>query len=195
MKKLTIFRFFIVALFVGFITLASCEKDEAATFEKEAVISKSSGPLNFSPAENSASAASLSCAENLTNDGCNFTSGTGTDMQNQFTMVNLLNGCRTESVPAGCSLTAITATRTINADLSNCCYGPASLNAQMNGWKQLAMNARPASDYIITGYTRINGFMVTAYGPYRMVISVTYRKKTCRVLPSEESIPIGHQSE
>ncbi len=195
MKKLTLSRFFIVALFMSFAILASCEKDEAVTFEKEKTFSKSSEALNFSSTENSTSAASSACAENLTNDGCNFTSGTGTDMQNQFTMVNLLNGCRTESVPAGCSLTAITTTRTINADLSNCCYGFASLNAQMNGWKQLAMNARPASDYIITGYTRINGFMVTTYGPYRMVISVTYRKKTCRALPIEESISIGHQSE
>ncbi|TGD57258.1 hypothetical protein [Flavobacterium humi] len=190
-KKTNVMKSFAVALFASVVFFASCNKEEAVPSENENITAKAPGELNFQPP---GSALTMqSCPETLVNDGCNFTSGTGTDLQNQFTMVSLLNSCRIESLSPGCSWTSTTQTKLFNADLSNCCFSAGSLNTQIDGWKQMAVSMRPGSDYVITGYQRINGFMVTAYGPYRMVISVTYRKKVCSRLPAEPSLPIGTQ--
>lgn len=178
-------------LFTSAVFFASCSKEEATPSEKETITAKAPGELNFQAP--GSPVALQSCPETLVHDGCNFTSGTGTDLQNQFTMVTLLNNCRIESLSPGCSWTSTTQTKLFNADLSNCCFSASSLNAQIDSWKQIAVSMRPGSDYVITGYQRINGFMVTAYGPYRMVICVTYRKKVCSRLPAEPSIPIGTQ--
>lgn len=191
LKRVKLGSYVTIALLAGFLFFVSCNKEEVATPEKQEVTAKALGELNFKPT-GSASAATSSCPETLTNNGCNFTSGTGTDLQNQFTMVNLLNSCRVESLTPGCSWTSVTQTKLFNADLSNCCFSFGSLNTQIDGWKQVAVNMRPGSDYVIVGYQRLNGFMVTAYGPYRMSMSVTYRKKICSRLPSEP-IPIGTQ--
>ncbi|MEO8516289.1 MAG: hypothetical protein ABI426_06075 [Flavobacterium sp.] len=190
LKRIKLGSYVIVALFAGFLFFVSCNKEEAVTPEKQEVTAKAPGELNFKAAENTS--ATSSCPETLTNDGCNFTSGTGTDLQNQFTMVNLLNSCRVESLSPGCRFTSVTQTKLFNADLSNCCFSASSLNSQIDSWKQIAVNMRPGSDYVIVGYQRLNGFMVTTYGPYRMSISVTYRKKVCSRLPVEQ-IPIGTQ--
>lgn len=191
LKGIKLGTYVIVALSAGFLFFVSCNKEEAVTPEKQEITAKAPGELNFKPGV-SPSATSSSCPETLTNNGCNFTSGTGTDLQNQFTMVNLLNSCRVESLSPGCSWTSVTQTKLFNADLSNCCFSASSLNAQIDSWKQIAVSMRPGSDYVIVGYQRLNGFMVTAYGPYRMSMSVTYRKKVCSRLPSEP-IPIGTQ--
>jgi hypothetical protein len=133
----------------------------------------------------------LACPNNLTNDGCNFTSGSGEDYPNQYLMVNMMNPCRTEGLPAGCAWDGyITQTRDIEVDLSNCCYPFSSLNFQMNSWKGLAITNRPASNYLITNYQRISGYMVTTYGPYRMKIRVTYRKKGLCSLVGEREVDI-----
>lgn len=191
LKGIKLGTYVIVALFAGFLFFVSCNKEEIVTPEKQEITAKAPGELNFKPTE-SASAATQGCPETLTNDGCNFTSGTGTDLQNQFTMVTLLNSCRVESLSPGCSWTTVTQTKLFNADLSNCCFNASSLNSQIDSWKQIAVNMRPGSDYVIVGYQRINGFMVTAYGPYRMGMSVTYRKKVCSRSPSEPVIIGAH---
>jgi hypothetical protein len=174
---------FKIAVFVMGITfLVSCE-DQLTSDDRspnEQVLAEQSSPLNFS-------AAAMSCADNLANDGCNFTSGTGRDHPNQFLMVSMMNNCRTESLPPNCSWDGNqTQTRTMEVDLNNCCYPFNTFNAVMNGWKSLAQSNRPAGNYLITNYQRINGYMVTVYGPYRMVISVTYRKKGLCALIGEE---------
>lgn len=189
-KEIKLGNYVIAVLFAGSLFFMSCNKEETVTPEKQEITAKAPGELNFKPGVN-ASAIS-SCPETLTNNGCNFTSGTGTDLQNQFTMVNLLNSCRVESLSPGCSWTTVTQTKLFNADLSNCCFSASSLNSQIDSWKQIAVSMRPGSDYVIIGYQRLNGFMVTAYGPYRMSMSVTYRKKVCSRLPSEPVIIGAH---
>ncbi|MGH2665178.1 hypothetical protein [Flavobacterium sp.] len=192
LKQIKLGSYFIMALFAGSLFFVSCNKEDVVTPEKEEITAKAPGDLNFH-APGGAANTMQSCPETLTNDGCNFTSGTGTDLQNQFAMVTLLNSCRVESLSPGCSWTTVTQTKLFNADLSNCCFSANSLNAQIDSWKQIAVNMRPGSDYVIVSYQRINGFMVTAYGPYRMGMSVTYRKKICSRLPAEPSEPIGMQ--
>lgn len=154
--------------------LASCSEEplhqETAAHQKIAKETPATG--------DSFGASLLSCPDNLTNDGCNFISGSGRDHPNQFLMVGLMNNCRTEALPANCSWDGnITQTHNIEVDLNNCCYPFSALNAAMNAWKALAASNRPASNYLIINYERIDGFMVTSYGPYRMVIKVTYRKR------------------
>lgn len=183
----------IAAFVVGFALLASCAEDELSRENTsqhsqvtEALTSDQSSDLNFS-------ASSVSCPDNLTNDGCNFTSGTGRDHPNQFLMVSMMNNCRTESLPSNCSWDGnITQTRDIEVDLNNCCYPFGTFNAVMNGWKALAASNRPAGNYLIIDYQRITGYMVTTYGPYRMVIRVTYRKKGLCSEKIDKEIALPH---
>lgn len=166
----------IATFIIAFAFVASCAEDESLTENRsqneqlpEAMA------LDGSPFT---TPSSIGCPDDLTNDGCNFTSGTGRDHPNQFLMVNMMNNCRTESLPSNCSWAGnITQTRDIEVDLNNCCYPFSAFNAVMNNWKAIAASNRPASNYLITNYQRITGYMVTTYGPYRMVIRVTYRKK------------------
>lgn len=163
------------ALFAGLVFFASCNNDD---LESEKTATEARGNLNVkSVGEATPLPLTLSCAEDLLNDGCNFTTGTGTDAYNQYTMINLMNNCRTETVPAGCTLGATTSA-IIVARLNGCCYNGNVLNTQMDAWKQLAINARPAADYVITGYQLIRYYSVSYYD-YRLDINVTYRKKTC----------------
>ncbi|WP_158629494.1 hypothetical protein [Flavobacterium microcysteis] len=180
-------HFFMAALFAGFVFFASCSNDDFVQHDETTKAAR-----NFQNAQDIKSAGNLpaalpGCPENLTNDGCNFTSGSGIDQQNFYTMISLLNNCRTEALPAGCSLSDTT-TRIIVANLNGCCNSASALNAQMNAWKQLAMNVRPGSDYIITGYQLIRYYSVSSYD-YRLDINVTYRKKTCP-LTENPGIPI-----
>ena len=125
-----------------------------------------------------------SCSDDLINNGCDFISGNGRDMPNQYLMVDMLNNCRTEPLPSNCSWQGyITETNDIEVDLNNCCYPAYALNSRLDSWKNLATSAKPNSSYLITNYQRISGFMVTPYGPYRMKIRVTYRKKICALTP------------
>ncbi|RZS93629.1 hypothetical protein [Aquimarina brevivitae] len=124
------------------------------------------------------------CADDLIDDGCNFTSGNGRDMPNQYLMVDMLNDCRRETLPNNCSWVGnTTVTTTIEVDLNNCCYPFYALNSRLDSWKAQAQAAKPNSSYLITNYQRIGGYMVTSYGPYRMKIRVTYRKKICALTP------------
>jgi hypothetical protein len=166
----------IAVITVVFALMASCQ-DQLMTedrLQNETTLSEQPANVDFN-------AAAMSCPDDLINDGCNFTSGTGRDHPNQFLMVNMMNNCRTESLPANCSWDGnITQTQTIQVNLNNCCYPFSSLNAVLNSWKTLAQSNRPAANYLITNYQRVSGYMATVYGPYVMVISVTYRKKgTC----------------
>lgn len=180
-KNFKMGSYVVAALFAGLVFFTSCNNDDVV--QSDQTTTEARGVLGIKPAV-PVTAQPLSCAEDLANDGCNFTSGTGTDFQNQYTMVTLMNSCRTEALPANCGWLNDTQIRTIAVDLNNCCYNGSVLNAQMNGWKQAAINARPASDYIITGYQRVNGFMMNyPYGPYRMEVNVTYRKKSCTFIP------------
>ncbi|MFM9989405.1 hypothetical protein [Flavobacterium sp.] len=184
-NKLKLGSTVIIALFANLVFFTSCDKDNNASSEnseKQETVLKNTDNLNFKSTDGNV-AKIASCPETLTNDGCNFTSGYGTDLNSQFTMVNLLNSCRTESLPAGCSWSSYTETRFIDIDYSNCCYTANELNVKTDACKQLAINARPSSGYLITNYQRINGFMVTTYGPYRMRVAVTYRAKSCRMIP------------
>lgn len=178
----------IATLVVIFAFLASCAQDEAALEKSDAQVSQAT--LSDQPST-PFSTLSTGCPDDLENDGCNFISGTGRDHPNQYLMVDLMNGCRTEPLPSTCSWIGYTIqTRNIEVDLNNCCYPYSSLNAAMNNWKALAAANRPDSNYLITGYERINGYMVTVYGPYRMVIKVTYRKKgMCLVKGETDDLP------
>jgi hypothetical protein len=168
----------ITAIIAVFIFLASCQ-DQLSTerTHNESALPDQSANADFN-------AAAMSCPDDLANDGCNFTSGTGRDHPNQFLMVSMMNNCRTESLPANCSWDGnITQTQTMQVNLNNCCYPFNTFNAVLNGWKTLAQSNRPASNYLITNYQRVSGYMATPYGPYVMIISVTYRKKgTCLIV-------------
>jgi hypothetical protein len=169
----------IVMLIVSLAFLVSCQ-DQLLSEERsqsEPGISNQSPIADFN-------AAAMSCPDDLVNDGCNFTSGTGRDHPNQFLMVSMMNNCRTESLPANCAWDGnITQTQTMQVNLNNCCYPFNTFNAVLNGWKTTAQNNRPSGGYLITNYQRVTGYMATPYGPYVMVISVTYRKKgTCLIV-------------
>jgi hypothetical protein len=164
----------ITAFAVAFALLVSCADDELSADNRAQGIEAL--PADQTPDTFSAL---TGCPDDLVNDGCNFTSGTGRDHPNQYLMVDMMTPCRTEPLPSNCSWAAgnITETRNIQVDLNNCCYPASSLTFQMNNWKAQAMSVRPSSSFLITDYERINGFMVTPYGPYRMIIRVTYKKK------------------
>lgn len=163
----------IVIFVMSLALLASCQ-DQLLSEER----SQHEPALTDQPSTPDFNAAAMSCPDNLANDGCNFTSGTGRDHPNQFTMIGMMNNCRTESLPANCSWDGnVTQTKIIQVNLNNCCYPFNTFNAVMNGWKTLAQNNRPSGNYLITNYTWVSGSMATPYGPYVMVIAVTYRKK------------------
>lgn len=181
----------IAMLFLALSVVVSCSED--ASLEERPTNERAieGTPGETSNPGDSFGASLLSCPDDLTNDGCNFTAGTGRDHPNQFLMVNMMNNCRTEPLPSNCTWDGnITQTRTIEVDLNNCCYPFSSLNFAMNNWKALAIANKPASNYLITNYQRINGYMVTTYGPYRMVIQVTYRKKGLCSLVGEKKAEI-----
>ena len=180
-----------IATFIaGFTLLVSCANDQLAPEDR----SQNQQELSDQSVNPSPFSAAMSCPDNLTDDGCNFVTGSGRDHPNQFTMVGMMNNCRTESLPAGCSWAGnVTQTKIIEVDLNNCCYPFSSLNFAMNSWKALAASNRPAGNYLIINYQRINGYMVTVYGPYRMVIQVTYRKKgNCAVVGEEKGDIIAY---
>jgi hypothetical protein len=165
-----------IVAFVTFALLAACAEEELEAPEASRSAEAIEAPTG--EADSGPFSALGGCPDDLTNDGCNFTSGTGRDHPNQYLMVNMMNNCRTEPLPSNCTWSGnITETRNIEVDLNNCCYPASSLNFQMNTWKALAASNRPASNFLITNYQRISGYMVTSYGPYRMVIRVTYRKR------------------
>ncbi len=173
-------HFFMAALFAGFVFFASCSNDESVQPDETTKAARS-----FQEAQPAKDVSLKSvCPDDVTNNGCIFVSGMGNSSQNQFTMVGMLNNCKTEEPPLNCGLGA-TELRTIDVDFSPYnCDDAATLNAYLNGINQQAINARPTSDFIITGYQRVRGYMVTAYGPYRMELSFTYRKKVCSGTPS-----------
>lgn len=188
MKKLKLGSAFIIALFTGLVFITSCDKDNNTSLEnpeKQERVLKNTDNLNF---ETNNVAKVSACPETLTNDGCNFTSGTGVEAQSQFTMINLLNGCRTESLPAGCRWTSNITTRYIDVDFNLSCCPASQLNIKTETIKHLAINAKPSSNYLITNYQRTSGFMVSTYGPYRMRVLVTYREKSS---PMQESNDYG----
>lgn len=182
----------IATLVVAFAILASCE-DKLATDNRPQDVPLVDAKSPDQVPSPSLFSTSASCSDDLANDGCNFTSGSGRDYPNQFLMVAMMSNCRTEGLPAGCSWDGnITQTKIIEVDLSNCCYPFSSFNFTLNSWKALAVSNRPASDYLITNYQRINGYMVTTYGPYRMVIQVTYKKKACSRIIGSPQDPIAY---
>ncbi|MDY8135562.1 hypothetical protein [Aquimarina sp. 2201CG5-10] len=186
MKKVNSKITLLIFILIGMIIFSSCEKDDLIINEKNQELKENSTNKSSESTSESANYCSIngrsSCDDNLTNDGCNFTSGEGRDMPNQFLMVDMLNNCRTEPLPNNCNWHGNhIQTRIIEVDLSNCCSPAYALNSRLDSWKGLAMANRPNSSYIITNYERISGFMVTTYGPYRMRIRVTYRKKICLV--------------
>lgn len=163
-----------IAMFVASVALLASCQDQLLSEERsqhDLGITDQSTTPDFN-------AAAMSCPDNLAHDGCNFTSGTGRDHPNQFTMVSMMNNCRTEPLPANCSWDGnVTQTKIMQVNLNNCCYPFNTFNAVMNGWKSLAQSIRPAGNYLITNYTWVSGSMATPYGPYVMTIAVTYRKK------------------
>ena len=177
----------VLIIFLTVFIITSCNKEEIPSIEegnskKELLQNKShEGEEDYSVCNESR----LSC-DTLTDDGCNFLTGEGKDFSEQYLMVNMLNNCRTEALPSNCGWASgnITQTRTIQVDLNNCCSPASALNARLNGWKGLAVANKPNSSYLITSYQRTGGFMVTTYGPYRMNIKVTYRKKACQIVIS-----------
>ncbi len=116
------------------------------------------------------------CPDDLVDNGCKYTSGTGRDMSERTRMFPLLNSCYTEPIPSyyvwdGNQIQ----TRSLSIDLDNCCYTSDVINYKLGSMKQIALNNKPYK-HLITGYARIGGYMVTPYGPYRMTYRVYYRK-------------------
>ncbi|WP_128755218.1 hypothetical protein [Aquimarina sediminis] len=191
MKNLKAFnqlKCFVLILCIGTFLMTSCEQDEELKLEKlEEITTKKSEKGEEISGECYVGRAS--CPDNLTNNGCDFTSGSGRDMPNQYLMVDMLNNCRRQSLPSNCSWWSnITETRVIKVDLNNCCYPAYAMTGRLNSWKNAAVAARPSSAYLITNYERIGGFMVTTYGPYRMSIRVTYRKKICSAVANPDVV-------
>ncbi|MBQ4821899.1 hypothetical protein [Aquimarina sp. MMG016] len=180
-----LFFLLLLSLFI----FSSCERDELTSIETESDYIEQSDTKNLEHETQTSSQCYStnrgSCDDNLTNNGCNFTTGQGRkgrDMPNQYLMVNMLDNCRTEQLPANCSWVGNhTQTRVIEVDLNNCCSPAYALNSRLDNWRDLAIANKPDSSYLITDYERIYGFMVTSYGPYRMRIRVTYRKKICSI--------------
>lgn len=196
MKKLKMrhkIKYSFVFFCIGLFLITSCEKEELKTEKIENEVENISTKRIHQEdgSEGVCYANRASCPDNLTNNGCDFTSGSGRDMPNQYLMVNLLNNCRRESLPSNCSWWSgnITQTRTIYVYLNNCCYPASAMTGRLNSWKNAAVSAKPNSSYLITNYERIGGVMLNhPYGPYRMSIRVTYRKKICSVVGNPDVI-------
>ena len=171
MKRIKALSFLACTLVFSVFTLVSCEKEGINDNLNE-------NTQNVVDDTNWGTKNTRSCPDNLTYNSCNFTSGDGRDYPNQFTMVNLLDNCHRESLPNGCSWTSTYETKTIYVHLDNCCKSAAQLNANIDSWMQKAKDERPAGGFLIVDYERTGGLMESTFGPYRMYVKVTYRKKS-----------------
>ena len=171
MKRIKALSFLACTLLFSVFTLVSCEKEEVT----ENVIENGQTKVEN---DNWGTKNSRSCPDDLINNSCNFTSGNGRDYPNQYTMVNLLDNCHRESLPNGCNWTSDIVTKTIYVHLNNCCKSANTLNANIDSWMQKAKDERPSGGYLIVGYERTGGLMESTFGPYRMYIKVTYRRKS-----------------
>ena len=161
--KTTNSKLILLSLFTtGILLFSSCEKENPEVYE----IKQNELETNAKNRESETDAVGYcstnsrsSCDDNLTHDGCNFTSGEGRDTAYRYTMVDLLDNCYTQPLPSNCSwVNNTTQTRDIYIDLTNCCYSASHLNTQLNNWKNLAIANRPSSSYLITGYEYIVAF-------------------------------------
>ncbi|CAM1373416.1 conserved hypothetical protein [Tenacibaculum litopenaei] len=129
----------------------------------------------------------------LIDDGCSYTSGSGSPYVHQNNMISMMNQCRTE--PLGNCNWAPGNTyvyREFWVEIKNCCTPAYALNAHMDGWKTKAQALRPGKGYIITGYTRVTGHFYNGGYSYRMKIRVQFRLTSmCWNLPDLGLTPIG----
>lgn len=186
MKKLK--KHTLSVLLVAFLCFAnSCETEDISlendqkTLEKELVLDKQSLNGKESSGLSESSYEKSSNCQGLQNDGCNFTSGCDREFPNMYLMVDMMNNCRTESLSSNCSWQSDIQTRILTISLTNCVYPDYAMNARLNNWKQAAINNKPNSSYLITGYECLGGSQ-NGYGPFEMRLKVTYRKKSCAPL-------------
>lgn len=178
----------ILILFIVAFILASCEKEEIVSSEKENTILKNSDSKNLKRETIGVSTCASfdrSCGDDLVLDvnECNFISGSGRDMPHQYIIEDLLNNCSTEELPSNCNWWKgnITQTRIIKLFLNNCCYSATIFNNRLDGWRDLAIANKPNFSYLVTNYERLPGGIMhnSPFGPYEIRIRVTYRKKIC----------------
>jgi hypothetical protein len=151
MRKTIYYSLFIAIALV----FAGCQTDNLQK-EKQAsnlptIKSETSGKSVFGgtgtegDGSGTAETASVACANNFTNDGCNFTSGSGLNYQYASTMATLMNACRTET-PGGCAWDGYqTTTVTLNMDYNGCCESYSTMNSYLNNLKAQAQSSRPGS--------------------------------------------------
>jgi hypothetical protein len=136
------------------------------------VVPKTFGPFVF------AAAGAKSSTSGLTNNGCTYTGGSDTDMSQMAwpsPMEGLINSCKVNKLPVGCKFSGPPQSRYIQRDLSNCQTPFTALNASM-----ISIASDVPSGTILTNVDFQNGNMITAYGPYRLNILVTFRPISCK---------------
>ncbi len=120
-----------------------------------------------------------SCPGNLTNDGCNFTSGSEIHAwQIVSDFETLLNNCRIEELPSNCP-TWSNQFETVNfrTGLTGCCYDYSLMNFRVNQIKSLAESNRPSSAFLIRSYTVTYATGCNSAGHPCLSVTVTYRKR------------------
>lgn len=172
LKKAT---FILSLLIITSITFYSCnEGDDIEDYEVQNKYNNESN-LEQSNSENR-----MTCDLNLTNNGCEFTSGEGKVAASYNTMINLLDNCYTESLASNCNWFGNyeqTKTMSRNFIISQC-NSASIMNFYLNDYENWAKAIRPNSSYIITGY-QLQTATNTGDGYFRLKIRVIYRKKIC----------------
>ncbi|WP_074407959.1 hypothetical protein [Aquimarina megaterium] len=174
-------NYLIFILFTGIFLITSCEKEELKVEKSKNNIDEISITEN-KKSNNDDCLDKIPNKGSLVSDGCNFTSGQGTDFENRDLMIDMLNNCRTEPLLQNCVWAGNRIrTKNIYVNLINCDQYWYTLNDELDSWKQMAINERPFSDssFIITKYEIKNEFFTPPYGPYQIKIEVSYRKKIC----------------
>ncbi len=174
MKRL-IYVFFAVSVILSY----SCQEQES---ELTQVPEQS---FTYEDQSGETCSARASCANDITHDGCNFTSGQhtySTHLAGQYE--TLLNNCHTEPLPSNCSWASgpIT-TYVINYHPANwCCYDFNAHNFRVDQFMAAAQSSRPGSNYLITGY-EVSHWMLSQPN---FKVKVTYRKKGICSIPPDK---------
>lgn len=176
----------ILGIGLASILIAGCQKEdlnEPILVEKEATQSFLKDTSTSKDDKNRA----VVCDNNMTNDGCQFTSGESLDVYQAQYFEPLLDNCYTETLENNCSwMGNYTVKQQFYIYFDACCTSYTVMNSRLNGIKASAQSFAP-SNYLIIDYRIFGGVMLNyPYGPKRYTVEVTYRKKICSLSPQPE---------
>ena len=178
----------IILLGVSFVVFSCVQENDVLKNTVEEQVYKLSKDDVYGQCSNSTKS---SCPGNLTNDGCNFTSGSEIHAWQIVTdFETLLNNCRLEELPSNCpTWTSQYETVNFKVGLTGCCYDYSLKNFRVNQIKSIAQSNRPGSAYLIRDYQVVYATGCNVAGHPCLSVTVTYRKRgLCNFEPVKEKL-------